>query len=24
VMNKYLLYEYYIRGRKKFSELKWT
>jgi hypothetical protein len=23
-MNKYLLYEYYIRGRKKFSELKWT
>ncbi|HCM59426.1 MAG TPA: hypothetical protein DIS74_03450 [Bacteroidales bacterium] len=24
VMNKYLLFEYYIRGRKKFPELKWT
>lgn len=24
VMNKYLLYEYYIRGRKKFSDITWT
>jgi GT2 family glycosyltransferase len=24
VMNKYLLFEYYVRGRKKFSDLKWT
>jgi hypothetical protein len=24
VMNKYLLFEYYVRRRKIFSELKWT
>jgi GT2 family glycosyltransferase len=24
MMNKYLLFEYYIRGRKKFRELKWN